>query len=148
VVRDYFPGGWHHHDREGRPVFLLRLGQMDVKGIVRSIGEEGLTKLTLHICEEGLRLSEESSHRLNKPITTWSMLLDLGNCGLFCTLTLCCKPLYFSILTLPDPDPPNPHVFGPPGSGSISQRYGSGSRSASIYHQAKFVRKTLISTVL
>jgi hypothetical protein len=29
----------------------------------------------------------------------------------------------------PDPDPPDPHVFGPPGSGSgsISQRYGSGS---------------------
>ncbi len=27
-----------------------------------------------------------------------------------------------------DPDP-NPHVFGPPGSGSISQRYGSGSSS-------------------
>jgi hypothetical protein len=28
-------------------------------------------------------------------------------------------------------DPPDPHVFGPPGSesGSISQRYGSGSRS-------------------
>merc|ERR1719447_2364461 len=70
-------GGWFHLDRDGRPVFLLRLGQMDVKGIVRSIGEEGLTKLTLHICEEGLRLTEESSHRLNKPITTWSMILDL-----------------------------------------------------------------------
>jgi hypothetical protein len=26
-----------------------------------------------------------------------------------------------------DPDPQDPHVFGPPGSGSISQRYGSGS---------------------
>jgi hypothetical protein len=27
-----------------------------------------------------------------------------------------------------DPDPePDPHVFGPPGSGSINQRYGSGS---------------------
>jgi hypothetical protein len=26
----------------------------------------------------------------------------------------------------PDPNPPNPHVFGPPGSGSTSQRYGSG----------------------
>ncbi len=25
------------------------------------------------------------------------------------------------------PDPPDPRVFGPPGSGSISQRYGSGS---------------------
>jgi hypothetical protein len=26
----------------------------------------------------------------------------------------------------PDPDPLDPHVFGPPGSGSISQRCGSG----------------------
>jgi hypothetical protein len=36
--------------------------------------------------------------------------------------------------------------FGPPGSGSgsISQRYGSGS----FYHQTKIVRKTLIPTVL
>jgi hypothetical protein len=44
----------------------------------------------------------------------------------------------------PDPDPPDPHVFGPPGSGSTSQRYGSGS----FYHHAKIVRKTLISTIL
>ncbi len=42
----------------------------------------------------------------------------------------------------PDPDP---HVFGPHGSGSISQRYGSG--SGSFYQQAKIVRKTLIPTV-
>jgi len=77
AVHDHFPGGWFHMDKEGRPVYHLRLGQMDVKGIIRSIGEEGLTKLVLHICEEGLRLSEEASHRLNKPITTWSMILDL-----------------------------------------------------------------------
>jgi hypothetical protein len=34
----------------------------------------------------------------------------------------------------PNPDPPDPRVFGPPGSGSgsISQRYGSG--SGSFYH--------------
>ena len=30
-------------------------------------------------------------------------------------------------VAVPDPNPPDPHVFGPPGSGSISQRYGSGS---------------------
>jgi hypothetical protein len=45
---------------------------------------------------------------------------------------------------IPDSDPPDPHVFGPPGSGSISQRYGSGS----FYHLAKIVRKTLIPTIL
>ena len=77
MIKNYFPGGWHHYDKEGRPVFLLRLGQMDAKGIIRSIGEEGLTKLVLHICEEGLKLTEESAHRLQQPISTWTMLLDL-----------------------------------------------------------------------
>jgi hypothetical protein len=45
----------------------------------------------------------------------------------------------------PNPDPPDPHVFGPPrsGSGSTSQRYGSGS----FYHHAKIVRKILIPTI-
>jgi hypothetical protein len=49
---------------------------------------------------------------------------------------------------------PDPYVFGPPGSGSDSQRYGSrlefgsGSGYGSLYHQAKNVRKTVISTVL
>ncbi len=49
-----------------------------------------------------------------------------------------------------DPDPPDPHVFGPPGSGSTCQRYGSGScsGSGSFYHHAKIVRKTLIPTIL
>jgi hypothetical protein len=41
---------------------------------------------------------------------------------------------------------PDPHVFGPPGSGSTSRRYGSG--SGSVYHHAKIVRKTLIPTIL
>ncbi len=36
------------------------------------------------------------------------------------------------------------NVFGPSGSGSMSQRYGSGP----VYHQAKIVRKTLIPTAL
>jgi hypothetical protein len=47
-------------------------------------------------------------------------------------------------LTFSGPDPDmnpvshDPHVFGPPGSESTSQRYGSGS----FYYQAKIVRKT------
>jgi hypothetical protein len=46
-----------------------------------------------------------------------------------------------------DPDPnPDPCVFGPPGSGSISQRHGSGSIGS--FYQAKTVRKPLIPTVL
>jgi hypothetical protein len=48
-----------------------------------------------------------------------------------------------SSVAVPDPNP-DPYVFGPPGSGSgsISQRYGSGS-----FYHAKIVRK-MIPTVL
>jgi hypothetical protein len=38
-----------------------------------------------------------------------------------------------------------PHDFVPPGSGSISQRYGSGSGSRSFYHHAKLVKKNFDS---
>jgi hypothetical protein len=44
----------------------------------------------------------------------------------------------------------DPYVFGPPGSASVSHKYGSdsGSGSGSFHHQAKEIRKTLISAVL
>jgi hypothetical protein len=45
-----------------------------------------------------------------------------------------------------DPDQSDPYVFGPPGSGSISQMYRSG--SGPFYHQEKPARKTLLPTVL
>ncbi|GFG33633.1 hypothetical protein Cfor_03387, partial [Coptotermes formosanus] len=77
VVKDYFPGGWHHSDKDGRPLYLLRLGQMDVKGLLKAVGEEGLLQLTLHVCEEGLQLMEEATKTKGKPISTWSLLVDL-----------------------------------------------------------------------
>jgi hypothetical protein len=46
-----------------------------------------------------------------------------------------------------DPDPQDPYVFEPPGSGS-KQLVGTMNGSGSFYHQAKKVRKTLIHTVL
>jgi hypothetical protein len=42
---------------------------------------------------------------------------------------------------------PNPFVSGPPRSRSGSMSQGKGSGSRSFYHQAKAVRKTMISTV-
>ncbi len=54
-------------------------------------------------------------------------------------------PLYLNTSPNPNPDPLDPHVFGPPGSVPISKMYGSG--SGSFYHQAKKVKKTLIPTV-
>ncbi|XP_038220581.1 protein real-time [Zerene cesonia] len=77
VVKQYFPGGWHHHDKDGRPLYILRLGQMDVKGLLKSIGEDGLLKLTLHVCEEGLKLLEEATRSSEHAVHSWCLLVDL-----------------------------------------------------------------------
>ncbi|CAH2048909.1 unnamed protein product, partial [Iphiclides podalirius] len=77
VVKQYFPGAWHHHDKDGRPLYILRLGQMDVKGLLKSIGEDGLLKLTLHVCEEGLKLLEEATRSSEHAVQAWSLLVDL-----------------------------------------------------------------------
>jgi hypothetical protein len=68
----------------------------------------------------------------NVPFSLMAFMLS----SLFSTL--------FGSVADPDPDPPDPHVLGPPGSGSTSQRY----RSGSFYHHAKIVRKTLIPTIM
>uniref|UniRef100_A0A4W4EDV5 SEC14 like lipid binding 1 n=1 Tax=Electrophorus electricus TaxID=8005 RepID=A0A4W4EDV5_ELEEL len=68
VLLDYYTGGWHHHDRDGRPLYILRLGQMDTKGLVRALGEESLLRHVLSINEEGLRRCEENTKVFGRPI--------------------------------------------------------------------------------
>uniref|UniRef100_A0A914Z345 SEC14-like protein 1 n=1 Tax=Panagrolaimus superbus TaxID=310955 RepID=A0A914Z345_9BILA len=77
VLLQFFPGAWHHHDKLGRPLFVLRLGNLDVKGLLRTVGLEALVKLTLLICEQGLAKTEEATKSLGQPISAWTMLVDL-----------------------------------------------------------------------
>uniref|UniRef100_A0A8C5MVV4 SEC14 like lipid binding 1 n=1 Tax=Leptobrachium leishanense TaxID=445787 RepID=A0A8C5MVV4_9ANUR len=77
VLQDYYTGGWHHHDKDGRPLYVLRLGQMDTKGLVRALGEESLLRHVLSINEEGLRRCEENTNVFGRPINSWTCLVDL-----------------------------------------------------------------------
>ncbi|XP_049925373.1 SEC14-like protein 1 [Epinephelus moara] len=77
LLQDYYTGGWHHHDRGGRPLYILRLGQMDTKGLVRALGEEVLLRQVLSINEEGLRRCEENTRVFGRPISCWTCLVDL-----------------------------------------------------------------------
>ncbi|XP_062875011.1 SEC14-like protein 1 isoform X2 [Trichomycterus rosablanca] len=77
LLHDYYTGGWHHHDKDGLPVYILRLGQMDTKGLVRAIGEEALLRHVLSINEEGLKLCEENTKTFGRPISCWTCLVDL-----------------------------------------------------------------------
>ncbi|KAM3863711.1 SEC14-like protein 1 [Diretmus argenteus] len=77
MLQDYYTGGWHHHDRDGRPLYILRLGQMDTKGLVRALGEEAVLRQVLSINEEGLRRCEENTRVFGRPISCWTCLVDL-----------------------------------------------------------------------
>jgi hypothetical protein len=53
---------------EFRPLFVLRVGLLDIKGVIRSIGTDGLIKFALSIMEEGLVKCADATKRLSKPI--------------------------------------------------------------------------------
>uniref|UniRef100_A0A8B9GY73 SEC14 like lipid binding 5 n=1 Tax=Astyanax mexicanus TaxID=7994 RepID=A0A8B9GY73_ASTMX len=76
-LKEYYAGGWHHQDREGRPLYILRLGHMDTKGLVKALGEESLLRHVLSINEEGQRRCEENTKIFGQPITSWTCLVDL-----------------------------------------------------------------------
>lgn len=81
VVEKYFPGKWEEKltDEANRPIYVIKLGNMDVKGLLKSIGEDGLINLTLYICEKGLKRMEELTLFHQQPIRSWCLLVDCEN---------------------------------------------------------------------
>ncbi|RLV94057.1 hypothetical protein DV515_00013252 [Chloebia gouldiae] len=77
LLQEYYTGGWHYQDRDGRPLYILRLGQMDTKGLVKALGEESLLRHVLSINEEGQKRCEENTNIFGRPITSWTCLVDL-----------------------------------------------------------------------
>ncbi|XP_012563299.1 SEC14-like protein 5 [Hydra vulgaris] len=74
---EYYPGGWHYNDKEGRPVYIVRLGTMDFKGLLKTVGEDGFVKHVVSINEEGLKKCREATEIYAKPITNWTLIIDL-----------------------------------------------------------------------
>ncbi|XP_030434597.1 SEC14-like protein 5 isoform X2 [Gopherus evgoodei] len=64
LLEEYYTGGWHYQDKDGRPLYILCLGQMDTKGLVKALGEESLLRHVLSINEQGQKRS-------------WTCLVDL-----------------------------------------------------------------------
>lgn len=77
ILGEYYAGGWHYHDRDGRPLYILRLGQIDTKGLLKAVGEEAILRHVLSINEEGQRRCEENTHLFGSPIRSWTCLVDL-----------------------------------------------------------------------
>lgn len=77
IMKQYYAGGWHYWDKDGRPLYILRLGQIDVKGLMRSVGEEGILRHVLSVEEEALAKCEEATRVRGRPITNCTCIVDL-----------------------------------------------------------------------
>ncbi|XP_044534196.1 SEC14-like protein 5 [Gracilinanus agilis] len=77
LLEEFYAGGWHYQDRDGRPLYILRLGQMDTKGLMKAVGEEALLRHILSVNEEGQKRCEENTNQLGRPISSWTCLVDL-----------------------------------------------------------------------
>ncbi|KAL4685703.1 hypothetical protein H8959_001300 [Pygathrix nigripes] len=68
--------------KDGRPLYILRLGQMDTKGLMKAVGEEVLLRHVLSVNEEGQKRCEGSTRQLGLELgpflhSSWTCLLDL-----------------------------------------------------------------------
>ncbi|KAK3760718.1 hypothetical protein RRG08_010689 [Elysia crispata] len=77
VLEKYYPGGWHYCDKEGRPLYIIKLGQIDVKGLMRSVGEELILRHVLAVNEEGLKRAEEATKKRGYPVSACTCIVDL-----------------------------------------------------------------------
>ena len=40
MIQRFFPGAWAGNDRDGRPIYVLRIGDIDVRGLMKALQEE------------------------------------------------------------------------------------------------------------
>ncbi|XP_076998008.1 SEC14-like protein 5 [Tamandua tetradactyla] len=77
LLEEFYAGGWHYQDIDGRPLYILRLGQMDTKGLMKAVGEEALLRHVLSVNEEGQKRCEGNTKQFGRPISSWTCLVDL-----------------------------------------------------------------------
>lgn len=77
ILRDYFIAGWHQSDSAGRPVFIWRLGETDVKGLLKAGGESALLKYVIYMFEDGLQRLRQASSETGQPICMCTVICDL-----------------------------------------------------------------------
>ncbi|XP_024409219.2 SEC14-like protein 5 [Desmodus rotundus] len=77
LLEEFYAGGWHYQDTDGRPLYILRLGHMDTKGLMKAVGEEALLQHVLSVHEEGQKRCEGNTKQFGRPISSWTCLVDL-----------------------------------------------------------------------
>ncbi|CAD5205843.1 unnamed protein product [Bursaphelenchus okinawaensis] len=66
-------------DREGNPILMSLLGNMDVEGMLRSVESKDYIKFSLAAIEKGIELCEERAKITNRPFEQMMLVFDLDH---------------------------------------------------------------------
>lgn len=89
VLRKYYPGGLVGHDKEGCPVWIIPLGNLDINGLLHSCKKMDFIRYTVKLLQESELDMSVQSERLGIQIDTHIFILDMEN---FSMKTLAWKP--------------------------------------------------------
>ncbi|KAL5016994.1 hypothetical protein ScPMuIL_006583, partial [Solemya velum] len=82
VLQKYYPGGFSGVDREGGPVWIDTLGQLDMRGLLRSVKKSDIIMTRIRMGETAYKLFDELTKKTGKRIHQMSVIFDLENFGL------------------------------------------------------------------
>ncbi|CAN7985266.1 unnamed protein product, partial [Ixodes hexagonus] len=82
VLKRYFPGGMCGHDRGGRPVWIMRVGNSDYKGMLKCVSKEEMLTACYYQLEQILDDMRNQTSKLTKTVETITVVCDFDNFGL------------------------------------------------------------------
>jgi hypothetical protein len=83
VVNKYYPQYYHKTDKDGRPVYIQRLGQLDIKALYSvTTTERQLQRLVLEYEKSLTERLPGCSAEVGYPVETYCTILDLGGVSL------------------------------------------------------------------
>lgn len=82
VLSKYYPGSYFGFDRDGSPVFIDPIGQIDFKGLLSSVKKEEIVRFKAYLGEYGMTLGRQQSAKLGKNVDQIVMVMDMEGLGL------------------------------------------------------------------
>lgn len=82
IIRKHFPGGFLDCCPEGYPVWIIPIGNIDIKGFLQCIPQSELERHVTYLLEQADALKKKQSAKLNKVIETKICVFDFENFSL------------------------------------------------------------------
>ncbi|EDV22074.1 uncharacterized protein TRIADDRAFT_29265, partial [Trichoplax adhaerens] len=82
IIQDYYSGNYFGYDKEGSPVLVDPIGNLDIKGLMHCVKKEEIWKYKLYMAEIATVKFKQQSKKLGCRIESMTTIEDMSNLGL------------------------------------------------------------------